>query len=117
MDNNCITCNTPKECLAGHSAHPNNWYCPNCEAKEGKSNSCPVKCGDLLLGLSSLSCDGTRTWFDFPRYRVVAIHYKEELFFVEWLNEEGEIANKHYYTFFDFDSSQYKLYKDRRYLI
>lgn len=81
------------------------------------TNNCPVKCGDLLLGLSSLSCDGTRIWFDFPRYRVVAIHYKEEIFFVEVLNKEGEVTKKNYYSVFDFDCDQYRSYKNRRYLI
>lgn len=27
----CGICGTEKDCLGGCSAHPNNWYCPNCD--------------------------------------------------------------------------------------
>ena len=30
--NRCKRCNNELDCLAGESAHPNNWYCPLCDA-------------------------------------------------------------------------------------
>lgn len=71
-----------------------------------------VKCGDLLMGLSSLSSDGKRKWFDFPRYRVVGLHMDGEHFFVEWLNEDGSTVRNVSYTYFHIGSSQYRLWED-----
>jgi hypothetical protein len=50
-----------------------------------------VVCGSLLQGCKLLSQEGVEEWFDFPRYRVVAIHMNGKLMFLETLNSEGEI--------------------------
>lgn len=34
FDNVCLKHKIPLKCLAGHSAHPNNWYCPKCCQEE-----------------------------------------------------------------------------------
>ena len=39
------------ECMAGRSAHPDNWYCPKCDAENtDQTRRCP-SCG-------SMSCRG-----------------------------------------------------------
>jgi len=52
-----------KECLAGESGHPDNWYCPDCDAEEEeqsqmlinrmkcKTNMYPLTLIDFLIWL------------------------------------------------------------------
>jgi hypothetical protein len=42
--------------------------------------------GDLLMGGKVFSSGGIQEWWPFPRYRVVAFHYKEPIMFVEVLS-------------------------------
>lgn len=52
-----------------------------------------MKLGTLLAGGKIIGSDGVKEWFNFPRYRVVAIHYKKQVMFLEVLNPEGEILS------------------------
>jgi len=59
--------------------------------------------GELLAGAEIVS--GVTQWFEFPRYKVCAHHYSGYTFFVEVLNEKGEVIS---HAKFDLTDSQWK---------
>jgi hypothetical protein len=49
--------------------------------------------GDLLYGGKRFTSDGIAEWFDFPRYRVIAIHMNGVDMFIDTLNSEGKVIS------------------------
>lgn len=66
-----------------------------------------VNVGDLLAGCKQISSSGIDEWFDFPRYKVVALHEFEPIMFLETLNPVGEKIGV---TYMDIKSEQWKHY-------
>lgn len=64
-----------------------------------------VKVGDLLLGGKVFGGFGIEEWFDFPRYKVVALHEFEPIMFLETLNPDGEKIG---FTYMDIKSEQWR---------
>lgn len=71
----------------------------------------PVKPGDLVFGAKVIGTKGVKEWQPYPNYRVVALHICKPIFFVESVDENGNTVHEGYFTFYHFDSKQYKIFK------